>query len=259
MNIQYLKEVTEIITPFMNEHGFSSKGLNLGVYMGELKAYKVAYNEEKKEFSVSVSPIDSDGNADAYVPLSTWYFDENDHGAKDTVCIGEDFLSAIAADAGIKSVKTADGSVKEVALPEKAAIGTDPGVEAFAQKFLAMFPQYKDSYKDMVAKYGDFMYVEFFKRYGIEKMNELCSDETANKKQLAKYWSMLGDMHYNGEFIVGDIICAVILAGSFGNNPAKYDELAEKYLADYPFLKTAGKTSVQNYKHDKKLRKLIEG
>ena len=139
----------------------------------------------------------------------------------------------------------------------KAAAGTEPGIEAFAQKFLAMFPQYKDSYKEMVAKYGDFLYVEFFKRYGVEKMQELMADETKNKRQLTKYWNMLGDMHYEGELVVGDLICVVILTGAFGKDPAKFDAAADKYLAEYPFLKASAKASVHDYKNNKKLRNIL--
>ncbi len=254
MNIQYLKEVSDVLSGVMKENGYSAEGQELGTFKGEFKTYKIAYAEDKRMFSVSVAPAESE----SFTELSSWFFDEADHGAKDTVCIGEDFLEAVAKDAGITVVKTADGTAKEIALPEKAALGTEPGVEAFAQKFLAMFPQYKESYKEMMAKYGEFMYVEFFKRYGIAKMNELMSNEIANKKQLTKYWNMLGDMHYEGELVVADIICAVILAGAFGNQPQKFDEAAEKYLADYPFLKASGKAIVHDYKNNRKLRKMLE-
>ncbi len=255
MNIQFLKEVTDVLTPVLTENGYTNKDLELGCFKGEAKAYRVSYDEAKRLFLVEVSPVDTD----TYTTLSTWFFDEDDHGAKDTACIGEDFLEAVAKDAGIKAIKTVDGKTKDIAMPEKAAVGTEPGIEAFTQKFLAMFPQYKDTYKESFVKYGGFLYVDFFKKYGIEKMKELMANETANKKQLTKYWNMLGDMHYEGELVVADLICSVILAGTFGNEPQKYDEAAEKYLADYPFLKAAGKASVYDYKRNRKLRKLIEG
>lgn len=254
MNIQYLKEVTNVLDEFMESNGFSSKDQDSGVYKGEFKTYRVAYNDDKKEFTVSVTPSDVEN----YTVLSSWYFDENNHGAKDSLCIGEDFLEAVAKDAGVKVVKTADGSTKDIVMPEKAAVGTEPTIEAFTQKFLAMFPQYKDPYKEMVAKYGDFLYVEFFKRYGVEKMQELMADETKNKRQLTKYWNMLGDMHYEGELVVGDLICVVILTGAFGKDPAKFDAAADKYLAEYPFLKASAKASVHDYKNNKKLRKILE-
>ena len=142
-------------------------------------------------------------------------------------------------------------------MPKKAEAGAEPNIEAFTQKFLAMFPQYKETYKAEVAKYGEFLYVDFFKKYGIEKMNELLADESKNKKQLAKYWKMLGEMHYEGDSNVGDLICTVIIGGSFFNDPAKFNEIAEKYLEDFPFLKAASKAAVINFKKNKKLRNAL--
>lgn len=256
MNIQFLKEVCDAMSPFMSEHGFSSKNQDTGCFVGSSKAYKVSYDDGRSEFVLSAAPIGEDGTEPDFSPLTSWYFNEEDHGDKDTACIAEDFVNAIAADNGIKLVRSVKG-VEEVALPSKAALGTAPGIEAFTQKFLAMFPQYKDAYKENVAKYGEFLYVDFFKRYGVEKMRELMKDEQKNKKQLTKYWNMLGNMHYEGELIVGDLICAVIIAGSFGEDPAAYDAAAEKYLGDYPFLKTAGAAAARNYKKDKKLRQAL--
>lgn len=259
MDVKYLKEVCDLIEPFMTENGYSSKDLDTGSFKGETKTFKVSYSEEEKSFAISVADIGAVGETGDFKTLSTWYFNEEDHGAKDTHLIAEDFTEAAAKSLGIKIVRAEEsGEIKSVALPERAEAGTDPGINAFAQKFLALFPQYKDTYREMVAKYGEFLYVEFFKNCGIEKMRELIADESKNKKQLGKYFNMLGEMHYSGEQVVGDVICSVILAGTFGNDPAGFNALAEKYLEDYPFLKTAGAAAVSNYKSNKKLRKLLE-
>lgn len=256
MDVNYINEVSGFIKDFMSEHGYVQSG-EPGCFKGEMKFYRVSYNDANQAFELSVSPVDSDGNPSSFTVISSWLFDENDHGARDTKCIADDFTESVAADSGIKIVRTAAGT-SEVALPSRAAQGTDPGMEAFAQKFLALFPQYKDDYKDSVAKYGSFLYVDFFKKYGVEKLRELTENETKNKKQLAKYWNMLGDMHYNGESIVGDVICAVIIAGSFRGDSDAFAAAAENYLGDYPFLKTAGAAAVRNYKKDKKLRAALK-
>ena len=256
MNIVYTKEVNSFLYDFMKEHGFSNEGLDTGLYKNDSKIYKVAYCDETKMFTISVAALDSDGNAGDYNQLSAWLFDEENHGKNDTKCIADDFSEAVAKDSGIK-LSTAS-STKDVAMPEKAESGTEPGIEAFTQKFLAMFPQYKDAYKEMVVRYGDFLYVEFYRHYGIEKMQELMADTQNNKRQLTKYWKMLGDMHYQGDGALGDLICVVIIAGSFGNNPADFDAAAEKYLAEYPFLKSAGSAAAHNYKTNARLRKNIE-
>lgn len=258
MDIKYTVELNGLLSEFMNSNGFSSEGQDTGYYRSEAKVYKVAYDEALKEFSIASAQIIADEEPTSFKTLSAWLFDEENHGAKDISCISEDFIAAVAKEEHIKLAAASVPGAENVALPEKGAVGEDPGIEAFTQKFLAMFPQYKDSYKNNVAKYGDFLYVEFFKTYGVEKMCELKTDEVKNKKALKKYWDMLGSMHYEGEQIVGDVICAVIIAGSYKGDTAAFTASAEQFLSDYPFLKTAGYAAVNNYKSDKKLRAVLE-
>lgn len=254
MDIKYTNEIISAMHDFLNENGFAIEEAS---FKKNSRVFSVEYNEPKKEFVLSATDISEDGEKGASAVLSTWFFDEADHGANDIACIANDFTELVAASIGVE-LKTASINSIEVAMPEKNLAGTEPGIEAFTQKFLAMFPQYKDAYKEIIAKYGDFLYVEFYKNYGIAKMKELMENENANKKQLVKYFKMLGDMHYEGELILGDIICSVILAGAFGNDPAAFEAAAEKYLEDYPFLKSAGRAAVKNYKSNKKLRAILE-
>lgn len=257
MDIKYIKELNSAVHDFFNSNGFSSEGQDTGFYKSEDKIYKISYENDAKLFMLSSASIVTDDTDANYSTLSTWYFDEANHGAKDIQCIADDFIGTVAKKEGIRIATGSVTDTSSIALPEKSKDGDEPGIEAFAGKFLALFPQYKDAYKEMIATYGDFLYVEFFKKYAVEKMCELKADEAKNKKQLKKYFDMLGAMHYDGEAIVGDVICTVILAGAFKGNTAEYLELANTYLADWQFLKTAGLAAVNNYKSDKKLRELL--
>lgn len=257
MDIKYIKELNSAVHEFFNSNGFSSEGQETGFYKSENKIYKISYDRNSKLFVLSSANVITDEQDANFNTLSTWYFDESSHGAKDIQCIADDFIGTAAKAEGIRLASSGTVNTSNIAMPEKTKIGEEPGIEAFAQKFLALFHQYKDAYKEMMAVYGDFLYVDFFKKYAVEKMCELKADETQNKKQLKKYFDMLGAMHYDGEMLVGDVICAVILAGSFKGNTTEYLALADKYLTDWPFLKTAGLAAVNNYKSDKKLRELL--
>ncbi len=253
MDIKYIKEVTSAMHDFMKAHNFVADHEN-SAFKGEGKVYKVSYDEQRKTFSIAVLSIGEDGDEGESKVISSWYFDQENHGNNDINCIADDFVSAVAKDNGIKLVSSSENGLQEIALPQKAEAGAEPNIEAFTQKFLAMFPQYKDSYRAMMAKYGSFLYVEFYKTYGIGKMKELIENEAGNKKQLQKYFKMLGEMHYEGDSNVADVICTVILAGSFYNDVAAFDAAATKYLEDFPFLKTAARAAVVNFKKNKKLR-----
>lgn len=257
MDIKYIKEINAAVSEFFNSNGFSSEGQDTGFYKSEDKIYRISYNAEAKLFILSVASVIADDAEANYSTLATWYFDEANHGAKDIQYIAEDFIGTVAKKEGIQIASSTAVDTSNIALPEKNKEGDEPGIEAFAGKFLALFPQYKDAYKEMIATYGDFLYVEFFKTYAVEKLCELKADENKNKKQLKKYFDMLGQMHYDGEAIVGDVICSVIFAGAFKGNATEYLQLANTYLADWQFLKTAGIAAVNNYKTDKKLRELL--
>ncbi len=255
MDNKYIREVTSAMHEFMTGHSFTADHDN-SLFKNDSKVYKITYDEQRKTFSIAVASIvdNEEGNSKN---LSSWYFDEESHGANDIKCVADDFISAVAKDNGIKLVASFDNSFKEIELPKKAEEGAEPNIEAFTQKFLAIFPQYKDNYKEILAKYGSFLYVEFYKTYGVEKMRELMADESKNKKQLQKYFKMLGEMHYDGDSTVGDVICTVIIAGSFYDNVAAFNAAADKYLEDFPFLKSAARAAVMQFKGNKKLRKAL--
>lgn len=255
MDNKYIREVTSAMHEFMTGHGFTADHDN-SLFKNDSKVYKIAYDEQKKTFSIAVASI-VDNEEGESKNLSSWYFDEENHGANDVKCVADDFVNVVAKDNGIKLVASFDNSYKEIELPKKAEEGAEPNIEAFTQKFLAVFPQYKDNYKEMLAKYGSFLYVEFYKNYGIQKMRELMADEGKNKKQLQKYFKMLGEMHYEGDSNVGDVICTVIIAGSFYDDVAAFNAAADKYLEDFPFLKSAARAAVMQFKGNKKLRNAL--
>ena len=83
MDIKYIKEVTSAMHEFMVGHNFSADYEN-SVFKSESKVYKVEYNDAKKVFSVSAAAIYEDGAEGEYKTLSSWYFNEESHGANDT-------------------------------------------------------------------------------------------------------------------------------------------------------------------------------
>ena len=111
--------------------------------------------------------------------------------------MAEDFADSLREIFGMKKQVS---NLKDVALPSKAASrGPTPNVEALAQRFLAIFPQYKDAYREHMAKYGEFLYQDFFARTAAVKLKELCADPKANKKQLEKFFDLLNEMYAEGD------------------------------------------------------------
>lgn len=251
MDIKFFEELCNELNPFLSEQGFKLTENNL--FTSSQKNYKIDYNDSTSQFILSVAAaVDGDATGE-YVELSSWYFDEQNHGVNDIKVIAEDFIGSISGDLGI--VKTKKVSTSDVAMPTKAVGGETPGIEAFTNKFLSSFPQYKDTYKAHVAKYGKFLPVEFYKVYGVEKCREVINSQ--NKKAIDKLFSMLSDMYVEADTVVGDLICAVIIAGTFKGNMAEFEALAEEYLADNIHLKQAGKAIIKEYNKNAKLKALL--
>lgn len=238
-------KVEEFVAPL----GFETK--ENGCFVKENVAFRVAYNSGNKTFNLILEETEGEEKAESVI--STWLFDE-DHRRKDAEVIGEDFSDCIRAKLGIaKEVNVADAG--DIALPTaRAAKDAAPNIEQFTQRFLAVYPQYKDAYKENVAQYGAFMPIEFYRVNGVEKMKELASE--GNKKHITKMLDMLNEFYCQGDRQVGDTIMAIFFGGAFGDDKALYDSIAE-YIAEYPYLKSASAEVVKVASKNKKFRAIF--
>ncbi len=252
MDITFLNSLNAELKTFLDKQGFSLT--EEGIFVSDTKKIKAEYNDATSQFSLFVAEIGEGDIESDFDELSSWYFDEKNHGPNDIKVIAEDFVSIISANLGIvtkSSVKSGD-----IAMPTKAITGQTPGIDAFTNKFLSSFPQYKETYKAHVAKYGKFLPVEFYKTYGVEKCREII--DSKNKKAISKHLTMLGDMYVEGDNTVGNIVCAVIIAGTFKGNVAEFDAIAEEYLKDNIHLKQAGRAIIKEYSRNSKFRAVLD-
>lgn len=220
-----------------------------GVYLNDKKAVKVDYDEQRKLFRLSAANIE-EGKEVQFKELSAWLFDET-HNLRDAKAVSEDFADSLRDLFGMK--KPSAENFKDVALPSKSASGATPNVEALAQRFLAIFPQYKDVYREHMAKYGEFLYQNFFAQTAAVKLKELVVDPKANKKQLGKYFTMLNEMYAEGDANVASTVTYTILGNAFGDDLETFDSLKD-FMEDCPYLRQNGRAMLQCIKGKKKLR-----
>ena len=236
-------KVEEFVAPL----GFETK--ENGCFKKENIAFRVAYNSNSKTFNLILEETEGEEKTESTV--SSWLFTE-EHRRKDAEVIGEDFADCIRAKLGIaKSVNVAD--VSAVSLP-RASKDAAPNIEQFTQRFLAVYPQYKDDYKENVAKYGAFLPVEFYRTRGAEKMKEIAAE--GNKKHITKMMEMLNEFYCQGDRQVGDTIMTLFFGGAFYDNKELFDSTLQ-YMEDYPFLKSAAVEMVKVASKNKKLRALF--
>lgn len=219
-----------------------------GVFLNDKKAVQVSYDEKKKLFRLLTADVE-EGKEVQFREVSAWLFDET-HNLRDAKAVAEDFADSLREIFGMKKQVS---NLKDVALPSKAASGATPNVEALAQRFLAIFPQYKDAYREHMAKYGEFLYQDFFARTAAVKLKELCADPKANKKQLEKFFDLLNEMYAEGDANVSSTVTYTILGNAFGGDVEKFDSLKD-YMEKCPYLRQNGRAMLHCIKGNKKLQ-----
>ena len=85
--------------------------------------------------------------------------------------------------------------------------------EAFANRFLTLFPAYKDAYKDCVAQYSGFLPEYFFSTYAAPHLANLIKN--GETKQFIKMVNMLDDFYVDGDNEVQSTITYSILGEMF--------------------------------------------
>lgn len=251
--VKELKQIVDNMAEFLNEQNFVQVENEVGHYKNDKKDFVILFDTAKKLFTLNIADIEN-GEVGSYSTVSTWLFDET-HREDDTKTIAKDFCDVLFKNLGL--VRKKINGVESVQLPGKTLTGQTPNIEGFTGKFLSIFPQYKEEYKQNVAKYGDFLYVEFYKTYGVEKLKELLSDKKANKKQLSKYLDMLGNMFEEGDSTVSAVITSVIIAGAFLDNYSEYEQLHDEIVEKHKEFYNAGRNSILLAIKDKKLRGVL--
>lgn len=229
---------------------FSSQGLTASpdapeIYLNDKKAVRIDYDDQRHLFLLKAADIE-EGQPVEFRQLSSYLFDDS-HGPNDAKAVAYDFEESLQKEFGVKKGRAAGSSQAE--LPSKAVKGETPNVEALANRFLTLFPQFKDAYKEHVAEYGELLYGEFFLKTAAPHLRTLAEDK--NKKALAKYFAMLEELYAEGDKNVAGTITYVIIGGAFGPDLALYDSMKD-YMADCKYLRPAGRAMVEYLKTHKK-------
>ena len=202
----YNSVITEM-KPFLTEHGFVLR--DDGSFRGETKSIKVEYSEERQMYLLFVADF-ADGEVGEYSEVSAWLFDDTQN-EKDAVSVGIDFAETLREHLGIKASKL---RVSNVALPT-AEKGDSMTIMGFTKKLLDVFPQYKDAYKDHIAQYGNFLYLNFFSETLVVKIRDILTENT--KKGNKKLFEFLDNGYLQGDRETVNAIVACVCAAVYNS------------------------------------------
>lgn len=102
-------------------------------------------------------------------------------------------------------------------------------VDSLANRFGALYPEYKDEIKKNIAKYGEFLPETFFIEFGTPKVLDVIKNGTA--KEQKTLFKMLGEIYEDGTNVVQDIIGVTILGEM--KNDKDMMAVADKYMTEY--------------------------
>ncbi len=214
MDNRYYQNVITEMQPFIEEHGFTV--LEGEVYSNKNKAFTVVYDENRQMYILSVADVSEDGALGEYRELNSWLFDDSQN-AKDAASVGIDFVNSLRKELGVKIKREVRGN--EIELPTANKSGT-MNINGFAKKMLDVFPPLKDEYKNHIAKYGNFLYLNFFGEHLVPCVKNLLGE--GNKKQMKKLFDVLEDAYVKGDKETVNVVVVVLCAAAY-----KDDTVAE--------------------------------
>lgn len=210
MDNRYYENVINEMQPFFDEHGF--KAGEDGAFSNGTKSFKVAYNDAKQTYTLSVADISEDGVSE-FSEINAWLFDDTQN-AKDAASVGIDFVNSMRKEIGVKIKRAVNTDIE---LPSASKSGAMT-VTGFTKKMLDVFPALKDDYKEHVTLYGDFLYMNFFGEKLVPLMNELFV--TGTKKQIKKLYDVFEVAYVKGDKDTVNIMVALLCAASYNNEKA---------------------------------------
>ena len=245
MDQKIINAVLDEIRPTLTDKGFEEKD---GVFTGEKLAIKIEYDEARQIFKLLSAEIVA-GESQSFSVASSYLFDST-QTVNDAAAVGIDFNDTVATLLGVNTRKVR--RIGDIALPTKSDSDT-ADIGELCNRVLAIFPAYKDLYKERMATEGEFLYVNFFLDTAAKEITALL--EADNKKKLKKIYDTLNDLYIRGERAVGNTIIVVILGGAIKGDPALTEKMLEG-LTDFPYLKKAVRQISLRTKKDRVLREI---
>ncbi len=227
MDNRYYDNVINEMQPFFDSQNFKLKG---DCFLNEKLAVKINYNEEKQMYILSVANIEEgERETQEFREINSWLFDDSQN-AKDAVAVGIDFTASLRKELGLKTVRKTNGL--DINLPAASKSG-NMTVSGFAKKMLDVYPPLRDAYKEYIATYGNFLYINFFGEYLIPLLKATLS--SGNKKQIKKLYDVLGNAYLKGDKETVNILVAVLCAAAY-NDEAVTKAVRETLNDDKHFL-----------------------
>ncbi len=241
MDNRYYDNVVTQMKELLNENGF--KSVEGGFANSDLRV-SVEYSEEKQTYSLMLAKSNEDGSFAEPENVNSWLFDDS-QTAKDAESVGIDFANSLKKALGIKHTRVTNA----IDLPTVNKSGV-MDISGFTKKMLDVFPTLKEEYKNHIAEYGCFLYLNFFGEKLVPLLTELF--ESGSKKQIKKLYDVLGDTYVKGDKETVNVMIAVLSAAGYQNEKSTFS--IEEMLAENSHFLQGFKNFAAQFAASKKLQ-----
>ncbi len=221
MDNRYYENVIAEMQTFIDENNF--KNTENG-FANDKKAFNVKFADDRQMYILEVADIE-EGKTGEYREINAWLFDDSQN-AKDAVAVGIDFVSSLRKELGIKSVRRS-ANATNIDLPT-ASKGDSMDIAGFSKKLLDVFPPLREEYKQHIAMYGNFLYLNFFGEHLVPLLKNLF--ETGSKKQIKRFYEVLEDAYIKGNKETVNLSVALLCAAA--DNSESATTAVREMLAD---------------------------
>ncbi len=240
LDTKFFDVIFNEMEPFLTEKNFIKKD---DCFVNEEKSIKVAYDDNRKMFTLSVAEIEQ-GELSDYREINAWLFDQN-YNEKDAVSVGMDFTISLRKEFGVKANRAVNSLIDLPSASKNGAVN----VTSFAKKLLDVFPALKDEYKNHISVYGNFLYLSFYGEHLRPRLIRLFEEGT--KKQIKKLIDVIDDAFTKGD--KDTVNTAVVLLVSAAYKNEKITETIKTALADNTNLLGAFTSMLPEFSNNKKL------
>lgn len=237
MDNRYILNVVEEMLPFLEENGF--KKTDDCEYVSEKAKIKVEYDDARQMYLLKKAEEDGE-----YREISAWLFDDS-QTERDAISVGIDFTETLGESLGIKKNTR---NIAAAELPTAKADGAD--IATFAKRVLDVYPQFKEPYKAHIAKYGNFLYLNFFGETLVPQLRETLA--SGDKKAIKKIFTVFESTYITGDKDTVNAMLACI-AAAISDNEAAQNNLA-KTLENNNHMLNSVTALMPRIKSNKKLR-----
>lgn len=237
---RYIGKVLEEMLPFFEEQGF--KAQKNGEYKKEDTSVLVEYDDARQMYSLKMA---NEGGEPA--EISSWLFDDS-QTERDAASVGIDFTETLREQLGVKKNARV---ARIIDMPSAQKDGAD--IATFAKKMLDVYPQLKDPYRAHIAKYGNFLYLNFFGESLVPLVRSALS--SGDKKAIKKVFTVFESTYITGDKDTVNAMLAVI-AAAVCDDSAALDNLSVT-LAENGHMLKAVTELVPRIKGNKKLSEAL--